>query len=107
MYVSALAVNLETGAYKVLIPSAIYEVDPATGRSKVVTATDANFSSVVNVNDTIYAFDGSAGQVLTLDLATGHTKPVSFVHGAACDAGPPSCVIAGATAADPLPDTGR
>ena len=34
------------------------------------------------MNDTIYAFDGGTGQVLTLDLATGHTKTVSFVHGA-------------------------
>ncbi len=62
---------------------------------------------MLNVNDRIYAFDGLTGQVVTLDLMTGQTNPVSVVHGAACDAGPPACVIAGATAARPVPGARR
>jgi hypothetical protein len=107
IYFSTLAVNFETNTETPLIPGAIYEVNPATGKTRVVASTDATFSSVVNVNDTIYAFDGFTGQVLTLDIENGHTRPVSVVHGTACDAGPPSCVIAGATAVDPLQDGGR
>ncbi len=107
VYFSTLAVNFETDTQTPLIPGAIYEVNPATGKTRVIASTASTLSSIVNVNDTIYAFDGFTGQVLVLDVATGHTIPVSVVHGSACDAGPPSCVIAGATAANPLPKGGR
>jgi hypothetical protein len=102
-----VAVNFETGTNTPLISGSIYQIDPATGQTSQPVPTDSGLSSIVNVNDTIYAFNAWTGQVVTLDLTTGQTTPVSVVHGAACDAGPPSCVIAGATAARPLPEAGR
>jgi outer membrane protein assembly factor BamB len=101
---STTAVNFETGINTPLIPAAIYQIDHATGKTTLVTLTDHGLSSIVNVNDGIYAFDAFEGQVVSLNLKDGQTKVISAVHGPACDAGPPSCVIAGATAAPPLGD---
>jgi hypothetical protein len=101
-YFVTLALNFATGEFTIFPPGpAIYQIDPATGQTTKVASTDS-LSFMANVNDTIYGFDGGTGLVVTVDLATGHTKTVSVVHGAACDAGPPSCVIAGATAVRPL-----
>jgi hypothetical protein len=107
VYFSTLAVNFETNTQTPLIPGAIYEVNPATGKTRAIASTSSTLSIIVNVNNTIYAFDGFTGQVLILDVATGRLAPVSVVHGSACEAGPPSCVIAGATGADPLQDGSR
>jgi hypothetical protein len=101
------AVNFATGTNTPLIPAAIYQIDPATGQTRQVTLTNPGLSSIVNMHDTIYAFNASTGQVVTLELATGQTTVVSVVHGAACEAGPPTCVIAGATAAHPHPEEDR
>lgn len=98
-----VAINFETGTNTPLISGAIYEIDPATGQTSQPVPTDSGLSSILNVHDTIYAFDAWTGQVVTLDLATGQTTVVSVVHGAACEAGPPACVIAGAAVA-PIPE---
>jgi hypothetical protein len=103
-YFATVAINFETGTHTFVIPGAFYEINPATGRTRMVGTTDFSPSSIVNVNDTLYAFDGFTGEVATLNLENGHTRTVAVVHGAACDAGPPSCVIAGATAAHPVRD---
>lgn len=107
VYFATVANNFAKNTYTPLIPGAIYEVNPTTGKTRVVTPTDSTLSTIVNVNDTLYAFNAFTGQVAILDLANGHTRAVSVVHGAACDAGPPTCVIAGATAAQPPPNGGR
>jgi outer membrane protein assembly factor BamB len=107
VYFVTVANNFGTNTYTPLIPGAIYEINPATGKTRVVTPTDSTLSSIVNVDDTLYAFDAFTGQIAILNLANGHTKSVSVVHGAACDDGPPTCVIAGATAAQPSSHEGR
>ena len=56
---------------------------------------------MVNVNDTVYAFDVYTNQVLTLDLETGQTAPVSDIDPAVM------ALIAGATPARPSPGAGR
>jgi hypothetical protein len=104
---STTAVNNETGTNTPLIPATIYQIDHVTGKTTLVTVTNPCLSSIVDVNDRIYAFDAFEGQVVTLNLANGHTKTVSAVHGDACDAGPPACVIVGATAVNPLREAGR
>jgi hypothetical protein len=96
------AVNSETNVNTPLIPAKIYQIDPATGETTPGMLTNPGLSSFVNVNDRIYGFDAFTDQVVTLNLTTGQTTPVSAVHGAACEAGPPSCVIVGATAAHPV-----
>jgi hypothetical protein len=101
VYFATVANNFGTNTYTPLISGAIYEINPATGKTRTVRPTDSTLSSIVNLNDTLYAFDAFTGQIAILDLANGHTRTVSVVHGTACDAGPPTCVIAGATAAHP------
>ena len=90
---SAVAINFETGTITQLSPGAIYQIDPETGWTRRV-ATDpslSNLSTIVNVNDTIYGFDTSTGQVVSVDLGTGHTTPLS-------DLDPDAGIIVGATA---------
>jgi outer membrane protein assembly factor BamB len=82
---SAVAINFDTGAATQLSPGAIYQIDPETGGTRRV-ATDpslSNISTIVNVNDTIYGFDTVTGQVVTVDLGTGETTPVSDLDRAA------------------------
>jgi hypothetical protein len=84
-----------------VIPGALYQIDPSTGRATWIAPTDTNITAMVNVNDTVYAFDVYTNQVLALDLATGETTPVSDVDPAVMS------LIAGATPARPSPAAGR
>jgi len=91
-YFSTLSVNFATGTFTPLIPGAIYEIDPATGHATMVAPTETTLSAIVNVNDTIYAFNGLPGQVLVLDVTNGHTTVVTGLD-------PEAAVIAGAAPA--------
>ena len=84
-----------------VIPGALYQIDPSTGRATWIAPTDTNITAMVNVNDTVYAFDVYTNQVLTLDLTTGQTTPVSDVDPAVMS------LIAGATPARPSPAARR
>ena len=84
-----------------VIPGALYQIDPSTGRATWIAPTDTNITAMVNVHDTVYAFDVYTNQVLTLDLTTGQTTPVSDVDPAVMS------LIAGATPARPSPAAGR
>ena len=95
-YFATLAVNFANGTFTPLIPGEIYQIDPATGHATPVAPTDTTLSSIVNVDDTIYAFNGFTGQVVTLDLGTGVTTRVASLD-------PSAAVIAGAAPAHPAP----
>jgi hypothetical protein len=101
---AALAVNFATGTVRPLIPAALYQINPATGLATPIAPTVLGLTSIVNVNDTIYAFNAAMGKVVTLDVTTGQTSfpPVSDLDATAG-------VIAGATPARPIPGpaTGR
>jgi len=84
-----------------VIPGALYQIEPSTGRATWIAPTDSDITAMVNVNDTVYAFDVFTNQVLTLDLTTGQTTPVSDVDPAVMS------LIAGATPARPSPAAGR
>jgi hypothetical protein len=99
-YFSANAINFETGAERILVPGALYRINPATGQTTFVAPTDTNLTTIVNVNDTIYGFDAAAGQVVTLDLTNGQTTAVSKLN-------PAAGVIGGATPARPAPAAGH
>ncbi|MBV9573055.1 MAG: hypothetical protein JOY93_03300 [Acidobacteriales bacterium] len=101
---STAAINFQTGVNTPIFPAAIYQIDPETGQTTKLAPTNPAISQIVNVKGTLYSFDAFIGQVVTVDPTTWQTTPVSAVHGAACDAGPPSCVVAGATAAHPVRD---
>jgi hypothetical protein len=84
-----------------VIPGALYQIDPSTGRATWIAPTDPDITAMVNVNDTVYAFDVFTNQVLTLDVTTGLTTPVSDVDPAVMS------LIAGATPARASPAAGR
>jgi hypothetical protein len=93
-YFATLAVNFATGTFTPLIPGAIYQIDPVTGHATMVAPTETTLSTIVNVNDTIYAFNAWTGQVVVLDVTNGHTTVVTGVDP---EVGP----IAGAAPARP------
>jgi hypothetical protein len=93
-YFSTLAVNFAAGTFTPLIPGAIYQINPATGHATMVAPTETTLSVIVNVNDTIYAFNGLPPQVEVLDVTNGHTTVVT-------DLDPAAEVIAGAAPARP------
>jgi hypothetical protein len=89
-----------TGTVTTVIPGALYQINTRTASATLIAPTNSNLTSIVNVNDTIYAFDAAAGQVVTLDVKNGQTTPVSEVD-------PAAGVIAGATPARPSPAAGH
>ncbi len=75
----AFTVSLDTFTVaSVLIPDNLYRIDPKTGATTLIGATPLNLSAVAAANGVVYAFHEATNQVVTLDLATGHT---SFVTG--------------------------
>jgi len=99
-YFSANAINFITGVERILVPGALYQLNPATGHTTLIAPTDTNLTSIVNVNDTVYGFDAFTGQVVALDLTNGQTTVVSAVD-------PAAGVIAGATPARPALASGH
>jgi hypothetical protein len=103
---STAAVNFETNVLTNLIAGRIYEINTRTGIATPLNVTSPalnTISTIVNVNETLYAFDASdatLAKAVILDLTTGQTTPVSDV--------PDTGVIAGAVPARPdLRSTGE
>jgi hypothetical protein len=96
LYANFAAGVLQTGAPPaVVIPPALYQINPKTGHAKWIAPTHFGLTSIVSMNDTVYAFKAATGEVVTLDLATGETTAVSDLDQAAR-------VIGGATPARPV-----
>ncbi len=93
---STSRINPETGSITPVITGELYEINTSIGHATPMTPADTNLSALVNVNDTIYGFNAATGQVVTVDLVTGQTKPVSET-----DRG--TGVVVGATPARPAP----
>lgn len=93
-YFATLSVNFAAGTFTPLSPGAIYQIDPATGHATMVAPTETTLSTIVSVNDTIYAFNAFTGQVEVLDVTNGQTTVVANVD-------PAAGVIAGAAPARP------
>jgi hypothetical protein len=75
--------NPETGIPTPVIPAAIYQINTTTGVGTRITSTDIGLSAIVNVNDTLYAISAPTGEVVTLNVKTGRTHPVSELDAAA------------------------
>jgi hypothetical protein len=99
-FFSTLAVNFASGTVRVLTPGAIYQIDPKNGHTTFIAPTNSNLSTMVEMSGTVYAFDPVAGQVVTVDVTTGQTTPVSTVD-------PEVGVVAGATPARPFAEALR
>jgi len=87
-------VDLSNGSETAVIPAALYEIDPETGRARTIAPTDLGLLTIVNVNDIVYAFDSDNGRFAILDLETGRTQPVSNLD-------PSAGFVCGATPARP------
>jgi len=74
-------VDPNTGAATATIfPGAIYEIDVRTAKATWIAPTALGLTSVVTVGDTVYGFDaleGKNGEIVTIDMTSGKTKPVS------------------------------
>jgi hypothetical protein len=88
------SLNPATGTAAPIIPGALYEINPKTGHARLVAPTDTSLTSVVNVNETIYAFNAETGEVVTLDVTNGLTAAASVLD-------PAAGLIGGATPARP------
>lgn len=75
--------DLSNGSETAVIPAALYEINPETGRSRTIAPTDLGLLTIVNVNDTVYAFDSNNDRFDILDPETGRTQPVSNLDPAA------------------------
>jgi outer membrane protein assembly factor BamB len=74
----AFTVSLDTFTLaSIVIPPNLYRIDPKTGATTLIGATTLNLSAVAAADGVFYAFIGGTNQVVTLDLATGHTSLVT------------------------------
>lgn len=89
-------INLSTGAETPVIPAEIYEIDPATGHATAIAPTQVGLLTIVNANDTVYAFDAPNDRFLVLDPETGRTRVASNLD-------PAAGLVCGATPARPGP----
>jgi hypothetical protein len=87
-------VDLSNGFETAVIPAALYEIDPETGRARTIAPTDLGLLTIVNVNDTVYAFDSNNDRFVIVDPETGRTRAVSNLD-------PSAGFVCGATPARP------
>ena len=83
--------DLTNGSVTAVIPAALYEIDPETGHTRMVAPTELGLLTIVNVNDTIYAFDAINNRFVVLELESGRTQAVSNLDpsaGLVCGATP-------------------
>jgi hypothetical protein len=89
----AAAVLHPGGPPDIVIQPALYQIDPKTGHAKWIAPTAFGLTSIVNVNETIYAFSAATPhRVVTLDVTTGQTSVVNGLD-------PAAGIIGGATPA--------
>jgi predicted outer membrane repeat protein len=73
------------------VAPSLYRINPSTGAATFLTSAPLTLTAAANVNGTIYAFDGSLGEVLALNPNTGATTFVSTLD-------PNAAIVAGAAA---------
>jgi hypothetical protein len=96
----AAAVRPQGGPPVVVIPPAIWEINRKTGHAKWIAPTELGLTSIVNLNETIYAFSVRTGQIVILDVSTGQTSaPIDLDEAAG--------LIGGATPARRGPEGGH
>ena len=73
----AASFNFATSDLSIAISPALYQIDPNTGAATKVAATDMGLITIINLNGTVYGFNGLTSQVVTLDVLNGNTTVVS------------------------------
>jgi hypothetical protein len=96
----AAARRPQGGPPDIVVQPAIWEINRKTGQAERIAPTELGLTSIVNVNETIYAFSVRTGQVVILDVRTGQTSAVSELD-------PAAGLIGGATPVRPVPAAGH
>lgn len=97
----AFTVRLDTFTTgTIVIAPKLYQIDPTSGLTTLIGPTDLNLGAVAGISGSYYGFNGGTSQVVTLDLATGHTTAVTgfdpgigIVTGAAATPEPASMAL--------------
>jgi PEP-CTERM motif len=93
----AFTVSLDTFTLaSIVIPPKLYQIDPNTGATTLLGPTDLFLGAATATNGLYYAFNDGTSQIVTLDLATGHTTSVTGFD-------PGIGIVTGAVAATPEP----
>ena len=79
----AASFNPESSEFTIVIPPALYQINSVTGLATMIASTDLGLITIANVNGTIYGFEGTTNQVVTLNLTNGQTSVVSDIDPAA------------------------
>ena len=91
----AASFNPATFDLTTVISPALYKIDVNTGHATLIAATDLGLITVLNVDGTVYGFNGGSGQIVTLDVTNGITSVVSNID--------PSLGLIGGAATVPEP----
>jgi hypothetical protein len=92
----AATFNPATFELTTVISPALYKIDINTGHATQIASTDLGLVTVFNLNGTVFGFNGSTGQIMTLDVTNGITSAVSNID-------PSVGLIAGAAPSVPEP----
>ncbi len=93
----AFTVRLDTFTTgKVVIAPNLYQIDPLTGVASLIGPTDLNLGAVAGINGLYYAFNDGTSKIVSLDLKTGDTAPITGFD-------PRVGIVTGAAAATPEP----
>jgi hypothetical protein len=71
--------NPGTFEFTTVISPALYKIDVNTGQATQIASTDFGLVSVLNLNGTVYGFNGVTSQIVTLDVTNGITSAVSNI----------------------------
>ena len=85
-----------TSANTTVISPALYQLDPITGHATKVASTDLGLITLINLDGTVYGFNGATSQIVTVNVMNGDTTFVSNID-------PAAGLIGGAAAAVPEP----
>jgi len=67
----------------VILPDALYQIDPVTGLATQLAGTLTPMNAFVNLGGIEYGFDGNLGEIVSLNLTNGNTAVVSSYDPAA------------------------
>lgn len=93
----AATFNPATSQVTTAILPALYRIDVNTGQATRIASTDLGLITILNLNGTVYGFNGLSNQVVTLDVSNGTTTAVSNID--------PSAGLIGGAAGVPEPSS--
>jgi hypothetical protein len=79
----AATFNPATSVFTTVIAPALYQIDAGTGQASKIASTDLGLITIIDLNGTIYGFNGMTNQVVTLDVTNGTTSFVSNIDASA------------------------